>query len=65
MANIAISFLICSAKYLNKALLFLNFKFFTQQETFIFKQFEGTNFKFRTHSYSSRSIQTRLVLMTK
>ena len=27
----------------------------------IFKQFEGTNFKFDTHSYSIRNIQTRCV----
>ena len=34
----------------------------TQHETFIFKQFEGTDFKFDTHSYSSRNIQTRFLL---
>ena len=58
MANIAISFSICSPKYLNKAFLVLNFKFFTQHETFIFKLFEGTDLKFDTHSCSSRNIQT-------
>ena len=61
MANIAMSFSVCSSKYLNKAFLVLNFKFFTQHETFICKQFEGTVFKFDTHSYSSRNIQTRCV----
>ena len=61
MANIAISLSICSPKYLNKAILVLNFKFFRQHETFIFKQFEGTDFKFDTYSYSSRKIQTRCV----
>ena len=63
MANIAISFLIsfCSPKYLNKAFLVLNVKFFYAVWTFIFKQFEGTDFKFDIHSYSSRNIQTRRV----
>ena len=61
MTNIAISFSICSPKYLNKAFLVLNCKFFTEHETFIFKQFEGTDFKFDTHLYSSRNIQTRCV----
>ena len=46
MANIAISFSICSPKYLNKAFLVLNVKFFAQHETFTFKQVEGTDFKF-------------------
>ena len=32
-----------------------------QNETFIFKQFEGTDFKFDTQSYSSRNIQIRCV----
>ena len=59
MANIAVSFSICSPKYLNKPLLVLNVQFFTQNETFIFKQFDRTDFKFDTHSYSSRNIQTR------
>ena len=62
MANIAISFSIYSPKYLNKAFLVLNFELFTKHETFIFKQFEGTDFKFDTHSYSSRNIQTRFLL---
>ena len=62
MANIAISFSICSPKYLNKTFLVLNFKVFTQHETFIFKQFEGTDFKFNTHSYSNSNIQTRCVV---
>ena len=61
IANIAISFTICSPKYLIKAFLVLNFKFFIQHETFIFKQFEGADFKFDTHSYSSHNIQTRCV----
>ena len=61
IANIAISFSILSPKYLNKAFLVLHFKFFTQHETFIFKQFEGTDFTFDTHSYSNRNIQTRYV----
>ena len=61
IANIAIYFSICSPKYLNKAFFVLNFKFFTQHETFIFKQFEGTDFKFDIHSYSSRNIQTKRV----
>ena len=61
MANIAISFSICSLKYLNKAFLVLNFKFFMQHKIFIFKQFKGTDFKFDTHSYSSRNIQTGCV----
>ena len=61
MANIAISFSICSPKYLNKAFLVLNFKFFTQHETFTFKRFEGIDFKFDTHSYSSHNIQTKCV----
>ena len=61
MANIAIYFSICSRKYLNKAFSVLNFKFFTQDETFIFKRFEVTVFKFDTHSYSSCNIQTRCV----
>ena len=61
MANIAISFSASSQKYVNKAFLVLNVKFFTQHETFIFKQIEGTDFKFDTHSYSSRNIQTRCV----
>ena len=46
MANIAMSFSTGSPKYLNKALLVLNVKFFTQHEIFIFKQFECTDFKF-------------------
>ena len=49
MANIATSFSIYSPKYLNKAFLVLIFKFFTKHETFIYKQFEGTDFKFDTH----------------
>ena len=61
MANIAIFFSVCSPKYLNKAFLVLNFKFFTQHETFVFKQFEGTDFKFDVHSYSNRNIQTRYI----
>ena len=61
MANMAISFSICSPKNLNKAFLVLNCKFFTEHETFIFKQFEGTDFKFDTHLYSSHNIQTRCV----
>ena len=61
MANIAISFLISSSKYLNKAFLVLKFKFFTQHETFIFKQFEGIDFKFDTYSYSSRDIQSFII----
>ena len=32
-----------------------------QHETFIFKQLEGANFKFDTHSYSDPNIQTRCV----
>ena len=50
MANIAIPFSICSPKYLNKEILVLNVKFFTQHETFFFKQFVGTDFRFDTHS---------------
>ena len=61
MANIAISFWICSPIYLNKAFLVLNFKFSAQNGTFILQQFEGTDFKFDTHSYSSRNIQTKCV----
>ena len=61
MANIAISFLIWSSKYLNEAFLVLDFKFFTQHETFIFKQFEGYDFKFDIHSFSSWNIQCRSV----
>ena len=61
MANIAISFSASSQKYVNKAFLVLNVKFFTQHETFIFKQFECTDFKFHIHSYSSRNIQTRSI----
>ena len=61
MANIATSFSIYSPKYLNKAFLVLIFKFFTKHETFIYKQFEGTDFKFDTHLYSSRKIQTSCV----
>ena len=59
MANIVISFWIYSPKYLIKAFLVLNFKFFTQYKTFIFKWFEGTDFKFDTDSYSSHNTQTR------
>ena len=61
MANIAMSFSISFRKYLNKAFLVLNAEFFTQHETFIFKQVEGTDTKFDTHSYSSSNIQTRCV----
>ena len=61
IANIAISMLICPPKFPNKAFLVLNFKFFTEHETFIFKQFEDTDFKFYTHSYPSCNIQTRCV----
>ena len=52
-------FSICSAKYLNKAFLVLSLKFFMQDQKFIFKQFSGTDFKFHSHSYSSRNIQLR------
>ena len=67
MANIAISFSICSPKDPNKPFLVLNFKFFTQHKTFIFKQFEGTDFILDIHSYSSRAKFNlgMLVLMTK
>ena len=61
MANIAIYFSTCSPKYLNKGFLVLSFKFFTQHETFIVKQFESTDFKFDTHSYLSCNIQTRRI----
>ena len=61
MANIAIYFSTCSPKYLNKPFLVLNFKFFIQHKTLIFKQFEGTDFKFGAHSYSSRNIQPSCV----
>ena len=53
IANIAISFSICSLSF--------SIKFFTQHKTFIFKQFEGTDFKFDTHSYSNRNIQSRCI----
>ena len=62
MANIAMPFSIYSSKFPNKAFLVLNFEFFMQHETFIFKQFEGTDFKYDTHSYSRCNIQTRLLL---
>ena len=61
MANIAISFSICSPRYLNKAFLVLNFKLLRQHETFISKKFKGTDFKFDIHSYSGRNIQFRCV----
>ena len=32
-----------------------------QHETSIFKQFKGTDFKFETQQYSSRTIQTRCI----
>ena len=48
-------------QYLNNAFLVLSFEFFTQHEASICKQFEGTDFKFDTYSYSSRNIQTRCV----
>ena len=59
MVNIAISFWFVPQKDLNKAFLVLSVKFFTQHETFIFKQFKGTDFRFDTPSYSSRNIQVR------
>ena len=46
---------------LKGAFLVLGFKFFTQHETFIFKQFEGTYFIFNTHSYSGHNIQITCV----
>ena len=61
MTNIAISISMCSPKYLNKAFLVLNVKFFMQHETFIFKQFKVADFEFDTHSYSSRNNQTRCI----
>ena len=61
MANIAIFFSVCSPKYLNKAFLVLNFKFFTQHETFISKHFECTNFKLDTHAYSSGNIESSCI----
>ena len=50
-----------SPKYLTKTFLVLKFKFSMQHETFILKQFEGSDFKFHSHSYLSRNIQTRCV----
>ena len=32
-----------------------------RHKTFIFKQFEGTDFKFDTYSYSSHKIQTTTI----
>ena len=48
-------------KHLNKAFLVLNFKFFTQHETFIFKEFEGTVLNLTLIHIQATTFKTRCV----